>query len=182
MNESAPKANEKALRKKRCRRKALLTVILIMLGICICVGLILTDEAEWPRYIQHFGFVKTEADALRVLGEPLWIKRDFDPDSDSVDYSRLYYNGYFLGIHGGRGCEICCISVYEKGIMPLRDGVDIGSTRKEVEAAYRDARKINDADGYILTHHKEHLHDGIWIYLYFDAHDILVQYSVTDGF
>lgn len=180
---AAVKAKRKALKKKRRRRKALLAVILILLGIGFCAGLKRTDEADWPRYIQHFGSVETEDDALRVLGEPLRIERDYDSqDTDRVIYSTLYYDGYSLGIHGGRKADICNIIINEKGIMPLRNGIDIGATREEVEAAYWNAHKIIDADGYILTHRNEQLYNGIWIYLYFDADDRLAEYHVTDGF
>lgn len=172
---AALKAKRKALKKKRRRRKALLAVILILLGIGFCAGLKRTDEADWPRYIQHFGSVETEDDALRVLGEPLRIERD-------GGYSTLYYDGYSLGFGGGPGPEVCCINVYEKGIMMLRDGVDIGSTKEEVEAAYWNATEMARDGGYILTHRNEHLHYGIWIYLYFDADDRLAEYHVTDGF
>lgn len=170
----------------KTRTKILLVILAIIFIIAELVEFSKVEkgkEAEWSYYIRHFGSVETGVDARSVLGEPLQIERDFDSqDTDRVIYSRLYYDGYSLGVHGRLESEICNIRIYEKGIMPLRNGVDIGSTRKEVEAAYWNAAEISDTDGYILKHRKEHFYEGIWIRFCFDDDDRLVEYSVTDGF
>ncbi len=157
------------------KRLIVVCIILLLIGVVKYASIENGSEADWNHYLRHFGLAKTEADALRVLGEPLRIDRD-------DGYTTLFYDGYSLGILGGPGSWICCINVYEKGIMPLRNGIDIGSTKTEIASAYWNAAKMSDADGYILTHRNEHLHDGIWIYLYFDDDDRLAEYHVTNGF
>lgn len=153
-------------------------IILILIGVVIGVVKYLSKEngadADWDYYMQNFGSVKTEDDAISVLGEPLRIERD-------GRYFTLYYDGYTL-LNSSWHRSISCIRVYKKGIMPLRNGIDIGSTKTEIALAYWNAEKFSDADGYIITHRNEIFYEGIYLCLYFDDDNRLVEYSVRDGF
>ena len=159
--------------------------ILFLLGIVFAAGLLIKrnyEQAEWDFYIRHFNYVETGNDAIIVYGEPKEREYSYDKNNESkVICTLLHYDGFSFGILGSEKENICMLSIDHPGLLPLRNGIDIGSTRAQVEAAYWDTPISKEGDAYYLKHKNEIAWEGIWVFPIYDENDILVHFDVTNG-
>ena len=146
----------------------------------------LHDEADFKYYMKHFHHVGTGIidtvrtfplsvyqgtgeEAIRKCGQPLQVEQSFDNkwNPNEPSYTWLCYDGFRFGMFGDKCGIIDCIRVDKAGVLPLRSGIGIGSTRAEVEAAFQGvARASSPENTYIIAHEDEMLYNGIWVYMY----------------
>ena len=161
----------------------------------------LHDEADFKFYMKHFHHVGTGIsdtvrtfppsvyqgtgeEAIRKCGQPLQVEQSFDNkwNPNEPSYTWLCYDGFRFGMFGDKSGIICCIRVDKSGVLPLRNGIDIGSTRAEVELAFKDVTRASSPENtYLIAHEDEKLYNGIWVYMYYGGDDRLTEIHITNG-
>ena len=170
------------------RVKSLLIALAVIFAINVFAKVhALSDESDWKHYMFYIGSPTTGDDALRFGRRPKKTEYSYYDNKNPyrITSTHLYFDGYSL-LFGATNGKICAVWVTEPGIIPLHGGIDIGSTREEVIKAMEgeDISPITgtEGEGYIFQHPGKEKAEGIWLYLEYDENDILVEFSLSDGF
>lgn len=103
--------------------------------------------------------------------------------SQRVAYITICYDGYGFGIHSDSlSGQVVMLQITEPGIIKLRDGIDIGTSKNAADTAYQHEKKMSGHYGFIFgKDHEVADWGGTWLFLELDSGDEIICIEITDG-